>query len=735
MALIGKIREKSWLLVAIIGVALVAFVLGDYLRGSNGPESQFGYGTLYGEKVDINAYEKDVVSAQSNADRSARQQGQQKGQQVDRDQIWKSFSEQAILDREFKAMGIEVSENELDAYLYGKDGFNVLPEFMQGFTDSVTGMFNENLLRSRIEEMQNSDDASIQEQWEDSEAYYINKRKQDKYFAILGQGMYVTSLEAKNDYEAKQHKKSISYVVQRYSFIKDGDINVTEQDLEAFYEDHRYDVKYKNTTASRDVSYFDIVITPSAADSSSFSSKMDELKRRFSVTTDDSIFVANKANSDFNYFSNSHQFTYGTDDDEKAQKRGLTYPKAMDSLFKASAIGDIVGPYNDKGTTRLAKVVDFNRDLLSVRHILISAQRGDSIQEAIGQRKVDSLMPLISADNFEEYVTKFSTDQPSIVNGGKYEDFLDFEMVTEFSDFAKSNDVGKIGYVQTQFGFHIMEVLKKDVTNAPVLAVVQKTLTPSQETIDAADEEVDNMIYLLDDELMKLEFAQEKVAMFDSLVRQNGYFARPINIQENAPKVNGFETSFAEDKILKLAFDANAEVGDLITSPIKEKNRYIIAILSSIKNVGVASYADVKSKMERECLQDKKAISFEKQMTGAKSLSDLTSKLKGVSEQKSELTFSNPQIVGAGYEPEVLGAVFSGLKDGEMSLPIKGQSGVYVVKIEKTTPAPTATSYVTEKMALQSALTNSLQGKATQSLVKAANVVDNRKFFNKNIRR
>jgi len=735
MALIGKIREKSWLLVAIIGVALVAFVLGDYLRGSNGPESQFGYGTLYGEKVDINAYEKDVVSAQSNADRSARQQGQQKGQQVDRDQIWKSFSEQAILDREFKAMGIEVSENELDAYLYGKDGFNVLPEFMQGFTDSVTGMFNENLLRSRIEEMQNSDDASIQEQWKDSEAYYINKRKQDKYFAILGQGMYVTSLEAKNDYEAKQHKKSISYVVQRYSFIKDGDINVTEQDLEAFYEDHRYDVKYKNTTASRDVSYFDIVITPSAADSSSFSSKMDELKRRFSVTTDDSIFVANKANSDFNYFSNSHQFTYGTDDDEKAQKRGLTYPKAMDSLFKASAIGDIVGPYNDKGTTRLAKVVDFNRDLLSVRHILISAQRGDSIQEAIGQRKVDSLMPLISADNFEEYVTKFSTDQPSIVNGGKYEDFLDFEMVTEFSDFAKSNDVGKIGYVQTQFGFHIMEVLKKDVTNAPVLAVVQKTLTPSQETIDAADEEVDNMIYLLDDELMKLEFAQEKVAMFDSLVRQNGYFARPINIQENAPKVNGFETSFAEDKILKLAFDANAEVGDLITSPIKEKNRYIIAILSSIKNVGVASYADVKSKMERECLQDKKAISFEKQMTGAKSLSDLTSKLKGVSEQKSELTFSNPQIVGAGYEPEVLGAVFSGLKDGEMSLPIKGQSGVYVVKIEKTTPAPTATSYVTEKMALQSALTNSLQGKATQSLVKAANVVDNRKFFNKNIRR
>ena len=734
MALIGKIREKSWLLVAIIGIALVAFVLGDYLRESNGPESQYGYGTLYGEKVDINQYEDDVSSAQANADRTAQQQGQQKGQQVDRDQIWKLFSEQAILDKEFQSLGIDVSENELDAYLYGKDGFNVLPEFMQSFTDSITGMFNENLLRSRIEEMQNSDDASIQQQWKDSETYYINKRKQDKYFAILSQGMYVTDIEAKNDYDAKQTKKSISYVVQRYSSIKDDEVEVSDASLKSFYEEHKNDVKYKNSVATRGVNYFDITIKPSSADSAVFIANMDELKTKFAAATDDSIFISNKANSEFNYFSNSHQFTYGTDDDEKAQKRGLTYPKAMDSLFKASSIGDIVGPYNDRGTTRLAKVVDFNRDLLSVRHILISAQRGDSTQEAIGQRKVDSLMPLINASNFEEYVTKFSTDQPSIVNGGKYEDFLDFEMVPEFSDFAKSNSVGKIGYVQTQFGYHIMEVLKKDIANAPILAIVQQTLTASQETIDAADEEVDNMIYLLDDELMKLGSAEEKVAMFDTLVRKNGYFSRPLSIQENSPKVNGFETSFAEDKILKLAFNANAEVGDLITSPIKEKNRYIIAVLSSIKTIGASTFADVKSKMEREYIQEEKAKRIEKQMMGTTSLNDLTAKIKGVSVQKSEVTFSTPSIGGVN-DLLVAGSIFSGLKDGDISLPIKGQFGVYVVKVEKTTPAPTATTYVTEKMAMQSALKSSLQGKATQSLVKLADVVDNRKFFTKNIRR
>lgn len=735
MALIGKIREKSWLLVAIIGIALVAFVLGDYLRGSNGPESQYGYGTVYGEKIDIKQYEDDVLSAQANADRTARQQGQQKGQQVDRDQIWRQFSEQAILNQEFQSLGIDVSENELDAFLYGKDGFDVLPEFMQGFTDSVTGMFNENLLRSRIEEMQNSEDISIQQQWKDSEKYYINKRKQDKYFAILSQGMYVTNLEAKNDYDAKQAKKSISFVAQRYTTIKDDEIDVTDGKLKAYFEEHKNDVEYKVQQASRTVNYFDIVINPSGRDSLAFDEKMADLKTRFAATENDSLFVLDRSNSEFNYFSNSHQFTYGTDDDEKAQKRGLTYPLNMDSIFKASAIGDIIGPYYDKGTTRLAKVVDFNKNLLSVRHILISAQRGDSVQEAIGQKTVDSLIPLINSGNFEDYVTRFSTDQPSIVNGGKYEDFMDFEMVPEFSDFAIENPVGKIGYVQTQFGFHIIEVLKKDVTNAPVLAVVQQTLQPSQETIDASDEEVDNMIYLLDEELLKLVSSEEKVTMFDTLVRQNGYFSRPLTILEKAPKVNGFETSFAEDKILKLAFNANAEVGDLITSPIKEKNRYIIAILASVKNEGAPNFADVKDKMEREFIKEEKAALIIKKMAGAKTLTDITTRIKGASEQKAELTFSNPQISGAGYEPEVVGAIFSGLKDGELSLPIEGQSGVYVVKVEKTTDAPAATTFASEKMTMKSTLVNSIQGKATQSLVKLADVVDNRKFFNKNIRR
>ena len=47
MALIGKIREKSGLLVVLIGIALFAFILGDWRKMTQGSEDQYGYGTNF----------------------------------------------------------------------------------------------------------------------------------------------------------------------------------------------------------------------------------------------------------------------------------------------------------------------------------------------------------------------------------------------------------------------------------------------------------------------------------------------------------------------------------------------------------------------------------------------------------------------------------------------------------------------------------------------------------------
>lgn len=730
MAIIGKIREKSWLILILIGGALLAFILTDYQKMGSGNDIEFGYGTVYGEMVNMDEYNQQLAIAEENTRRNAEQQGQQP-QPVDKDAVWANFVENIILEKQYEALGINVSDAEFDSYLYGRDGFKVLPDLAQGFTDSITGMFNDKLLQSRIEEMESSDDPNVQKQWADSKEYYTNRRKQEKYFEILNQGLYVTNLEAKNEYMAQKEIKSISYVFKRYSEIKDESIDASEAKLRAYFEEHKNEKKYENKLASREIKFFDIYIEPSKADSVAFDKMMADLKAKFAKTKNDSLFVMK--NSDMKGFSSTHLATFKSDKDEKA-RQGMTYPSYLDTIFKMSKVGDIVGPYEDNGNTRLAKILDFNKYSLTSRHILIAAQRADSAAVKKAKKVVDSILPLINSGNFEEYVTRFSEDPGSKDKGGKYEDFMDYEMVPEFSKFATDEPIGKIGYVQTDFGFHIMENIKRKELNAPVLAIVQKTLKPSMETTDQTDKEVYDLLFELDEKLSKKESPVAKVVLFDTIVSKAGKFARPVNIMDDTPKLYGFTSKFAEDKLLELAYRDGAQVGDLVSSPIKDKNRYIIAIVSSIKAKGTPTFEDAQIAIKKDYIEDQKAKRLTSQMVGAKSLKELSTKLK-VEVQKAEVTFANPQITGAGYEPEVVGALFSGIKDGGRTLPLKGKSGVYVVQIEQTTKAPAAANYMVEKDQLLSAAKSSAQGNARKALVKQAEVIDNRRFFENNIRR
>ena len=168
--------------------------------------------------------------------------------------------ETEIFEKEYEALGINVGDDEFNAFLYGTDGFTVLPELAQGFTDSLTGLFNPKMLEKRISDMEASDKPEEQKQWADSKKYYTDRRKQEKYFALLGQGMYVTKLEAQEEYYAQKEIKSISFVVKRYSEINDDDIKISDSEMKKYYEDHKNDKKYENKSASREVRYFILLL-------------------------------------------------------------------------------------------------------------------------------------------------------------------------------------------------------------------------------------------------------------------------------------------------------------------------------------------------------------------------------------------------------------------------------------------------------------------------------------------
>jgi peptidyl-prolyl cis-trans isomerase D len=258
--------------------------------------------------------------------------------------------------------------------------------------------------------------------------------------------------------------------------------------------------------------------------------------------------------------------------------------------------------------------------------------------------------------------------------------------------------------------------------------LVQKTLVPSQTTLDNAQNESYDMLEMMESNISKVKGNKKKIEKFEELARKKNYFVtQPIVIMNENPKVGAFQTPMAKDKIMKLAYDRGAEVGMLCSSPIKDGDKYIIAIIESIKTKGTPNFDDVADQMKMEVIKEQKASRFTKMLMGSKTIEAAAQKANATVAD-AEITFANPQFPGAGYEPAVVGALFSGLKDGQMTIPLVGEQGVYLVKLNKTQKAPAAANYDVEKQQMLSATRGNVQNAIRQAMYEKSNVVDNRKF-------
>ena len=743
MAIIGKIREKSGLLVGIVGLALLAFVLGDYQSMFGSSEGVYGIGLVNGDKVNENNYS--ILSARVQEQDRAQAEREQKGfgdaeMAGATDKAWNFTVDSILLHKEYEALGISVSDKEFNAYLLATDGFPILQDLASFFTDSLTGVVSEQStisgrqkLQETITQLKKSKEAGAKQQWEGTKKYFSDRRKQEKYFALLGQGVYVTKLESKQEYLAQKEVKNISFVQYLFSDISDTDagIKVSESEIKAYYETHKSEKKYKNRMASREVKIFEVAVQPSKKDTAEFSKEIIKLKADFLASTNDSLFVMKESESKM-YFGDMRGIA--VPQGHEKSNRFMSYPPDYDTIFKLAKIGQLVGPYSMNDKMYISKVIGFTPSKLKARHLLIATNGSTDTKVLAAKRKTaDSLLKVINKTNFEALVLKYSDDPGSKDKGGLYENFLEGEMVKEFGGFCANNPVGKIAVVKTDFGFHIIEIMEKGNSKFPVLTTIERTFAASEETASNKDGEINDLLYKLYQKISKIEDPIKKINLFDTIVRKANYFVRPLVFEDNGPKVYGLTSEMTEDKVLELAYGEDVTVGTLISYPIKDKNKYVIAIVTAIKEVGEPLYEQVRDQMEKEILIEKKAKRLINLMSKTKNMAVLARNGKTIVSD-AQIIFGNPSIGNSGFEPEIVGALFSAIKDGQTTIPLKGKMGVYVVKVIKTAKAPITNSYQAEHDQLLNAAMNAIQNEPLGALRKKAEVVDNRRLYNLRVR-
>ncbi len=698
MAVIEKLRSKAGLLIGIVAFSLVAFILGDFLTSNrsllSGPGTTVG--VIGGKKVDIQDFEQKVQKEIENykLNQNTETVDNNTTDQI-REQAWNQLVNDYVMNPQYKAIGINVSSDELADMIKGK---NIHPQIRQAFTDPKTGVFNPANVISFLKNMDNDPTGKTKKQWLNFEDAIYKERLQAKYNDLIKHGLFVPTAEAKTEYENRNKNASIKFVWLNYNSIVDSTIQVTDEDLKTVYNKN---IKKYKQEASRSIDYVSFDVVPSQADLGTALTNIGKLTEEFRTTTDDTTFVV--ANSDEGF-------------DNRWQKKGSLDPQ-IDSLMFNAPLGFVVGPYSVGSSYRLSKLIDAKvmPDSVQARHILISTQGKPA---AAARATIDSLKQVIdNGGDFTTLAMQYSDDQGSKIKGGDLGVFGPGMMVPTFNDACFEGKVGDRVIVESQFGFHLINITKQIGGSRQVkIATIVQNIEPSSTTYREYFQKANDFAG-------KVKTSED----FDKYVK-DGKLNKITegNITETARTVGAMENS---RELVRWSF--SNEKG-AVSKAFEFGNKFVVARLNEVREKGNSTIEQVKDQLTAEARRDKKATMLLEKMTAAGSVSDMNAyaaKL-GVPVQTAEgFNFSSPYLASVGYEPYLTGVV-STLKPGVASKPFKGQTGTFVVIVNSFSTPPATKDYNDIKNQLTQQYQQRSQYEVMNALREKADVQDNRgKFY------
>lgn len=713
MITIGKIREKSGLLIVVIGGALLLFILSEALNSIGGFTSPIPpRGEVYGNPLDERKLndltEQFVMNSERNALSQGREFTEQDRKQAE-DAAYNEVLRLTLLGKEFEALGIAVSEAEIDAYIFATDEAP-RSQSVERFFPLPEGGFDEEQFNDFITQAENNfvdpqSGFSYKEFYETEIRGQIrNEREADKFVALLQYGSYVTSFEAEQEFRKENEALNVSFVLRNYDYT---DVELSDKQFEDFYNEFKNHPRYKQKDA-REYVYAIIDVKPSEEDKANVVDNLRTLRGDFIRATDDSTFVLR--NSDNKFFNRAMPYSVATMDGAPN-----SYPESVDNQMQNANIGDVVGPYVNGDRVELSKVLGFQNEKQSwVRHILISAQ--DDASFDIAQKRADSLIQVINQqNNFVAMVEQFSEDPGSKNSGGEYKWFPEGQMVPEFNDYSFNAPLNKLGAVRTTYGIHIVEVLGRRDARKPYLAVISRNVNPSEETIFNTEMDARDLWSVLE------ENAQD----FDSIASELGFSIQNGTVYLENPSIYGLSPS-AQSQALNFVFRKTTPIMS-VNDPIRDGNRFLVFQLTKVIKEGAPSLEVARNVMETDAKKKYLGEQYAKEMT-LPNLKELAEKMNTVVQQ-ADVTFKQGSLGAGGSEPKVTGSLFTGLNNGDVTAPIAGNQGVYVVRLDNTTMRNESDDFSEQQESMIKNYRQTVSSKAFLALMEYANHKDNRNLI------
>jgi peptidyl-prolyl cis-trans isomerase D len=709
MAIIGKLRERSGLVIILIGLSMLGFIATDLLSsrsalfGDSGPK---GIGEILGEDIKPaefqDLYQKYVTNELQGQGPNGRITPEIEGRA--NDQAWQVLITRKIIQTEAEKLGITVPPNEIMELIVGDNPHPITQYLPQPLRDPQTGQLDKQQLTQILNNPGNLSPEGQEFVANFTDALY-EQRLQEKYFGIVKGGMFVTDLEAKEDFEARNKLASIQYVPLFTSSIPDSTVKVDDSEIRSYYDSHKEDYKREQSrTFEYAVFSFSATKEDTMAAEKWLSSKMES----FQKAKNDSVYITRVGLSSF---------------ENKYLPRG-SYPESLEPQIFAADSGAVIGPIYEDGKYKLVKVIGARQDsLYSMRasHILIKPIEGGTDKDTVDayNKAKDIYNKIRGGADFAQLARENGQDGTAS-KGGDLGWFREGAMIDKFNDAVKNGKKGDLLLVQTKFGTHVIKVTEDKTKKLVKAGIIERAVEPGKATENEAFEKATKFATEASQEGEdKFTQATKKMNISPRIAEGIASSARDLPVLGNAREV------------IRWAYQQDRKVGD-VSEPVRVGDNYIVAHLTKSFEEGYAPFEEIKDQVKVFAIAEKKKEMLAEKLRDAKksgkTLEDIAKAVQSNVSSADNIKFQDPFIPNLNSEPMLVGAIF-GSKPNVLNGPLKGENGVYMFKVTTVTGANAPPKMDADRKQVQQQQKATAENAAMAALRKLAEVKDYRYLY------
>ncbi|MCX7833679.1 MAG: peptidylprolyl isomerase [Ignavibacteria bacterium] len=700
--IMNRMRDKMPLILIIVIIAFLGTIVFDWGMNYLGlRRDRVDFAVINGQKVEYKEYMEELNNQiKGYLERTKKKEIDEKTLQQLREQVWQGMVQKILVEQEIERLGIKVSEDEVKDWVYNRP--ETLPQWLKNFFTDSTNVFRTDLMYQTLQ----SSNPEIVKAWADIEKNLFLQLKYEKLQDVILGSVIVTEGEILKKYMDDNIKASFEYMQLGLNSVTDSNLYaVTEEDLRNYYEEHKSDYK------QREMVQLKYVLFPENAspEDSAF------MKKQFETTYIPEL--QNLEDSNLYQFVNEYS---ETPFDSNYKKLG-DLPRSAAWFFLNGKVGDVSNLLIDFDAYRALKILDIkegDEEYVFAQHILIKF--GNDSNDA-KKRAEEVFKKAKSGEKFEELAKYYSEDDGTKNSGGELGWFNKGRMVKEFEDACYKSRVGEIvGPVKTNFGYHIIKVVGKSKKEFQI-AEIRKSVSMSEITRNA----LKNKAYEFWKDLDKGIPFDSVAAMFKMTPMLTPEFTKDDNIP-----------NISKNKAL-MNFAFRKKVGDFL-EPVKTQSGYGVYQIVKYIPEGYKNFDSIKVSVIKPMVQREKKFQYLLNVANQIKPNITSWDMNSLQSIYPSYTFATADSVSfsrpdskIGLDYALYNKVFE-MKPGELSEPIRGNDGVYIVKMKTITPFDEA-DYTAKRSEIYKNLMSTKQQSAFQeylsNLEERADIIDNRELY------